>query len=169
LRAAADEAGVLVELRRLDMRDLDYDGVFDAAINLFAAFGYFQEEVENERVVQRIAAALRPGGAFLIETINPVAIARVFRERDWHEFDDGSLLVERRSYDHLSGRIRGTWAFIDPDGSRSVNEHSVRAYAPTELITLLGRTGLEVERAWGSFDRTELGDGTRTILLARMP
>lgn len=166
-RAAADKAGTVVELRRLDMRDLDYDGVFDVVINLFAAFGYFQEEVEDERVVQRIAAALRPGGAFLIETINPVAISRVFRERDWHEFDDGSLLLERRSYDHLSGRIRGTWTFMGPDGSRSVNEHSVRAYAPSELVTLLRRAGLAVERAWGSFDRTELGDGTRTILLAR--
>jgi hypothetical protein len=34
---------------------------------------------------------------------------------------------------------------------------------------LLRRANLDVERASGSFDRTELGDGTRMILLARKP
>jgi hypothetical protein len=79
------------------------------------------------------------------------------------------LLLERRSYDHLSGRIHGTWTFIGPDGSRSVLEHSLRAYGPAELLIFLRRAGLDIERAWGSFDRTELGDGTRTILLACKP
>src|SRR5919201_3661 len=65
------------------------------------------------------------------------------------------------------GRIRGIWTLVRLDGSRSVREHSLRAYAPAELSTLLSRAGLDVERAWGSFDRTPLGDGTRTILLAR--
>ena len=166
-RAAADQAEVVVEFRQLDMRELDYDGVFDGVINLFTAFGYFPEDLDNERVVQRIATALRPGGRFVIDTINPIALARVFRERDWHAFDDGSVLLEQRAHDQLTGRIRGTWTVVGSDGSRSVLEHSVRAYAPAELRILLDHAGLEVERAWGSFDRTELGDGTRTILLAR--
>jgi SAM-dependent methyltransferase len=166
-RTAAGEAGVGVELRRLDMRELDYDGVFDAVVNLFSAFGYFSKDVDNERVVQRVATALRPGGRFIIDTINPIGLARVFRERDWHELDDGSVLLEQRRYDQLSGRIRGTWTVVGGDGSRSVLEHSVRAYTPAELSTLLERAGLDVERAWGSWDRSELGDGTRTILLAR--
>jgi hypothetical protein len=97
-----------------------------------------------------------------------IALARLFRERDRQEFADGSLLLEQRSHDRLAGRIRGTWTFIGPDGC-SVLRHSLRAYAPAELHTLLPRVNLDVERAWGSFDRTELGDGTRTILLARKP
>jgi 2-polyprenyl-3-methyl-5-hydroxy-6-metoxy-1,4-benzoquinol methylase len=74
--AAAENAGVVIELRRLDMREIDYDGVFDAVINLFTAFGYLQEEAENERVVQRIAAALRRGGAFLREDPGNVDLHR---------------------------------------------------------------------------------------------
>ena len=166
-RAAAVDAGVEVEFRRLDMRELDYDGVFDAAINMFTAFGYFREDIENERVVQRIASALRPGGRFVIDTIDPVALACVFREREWPELEDGSLLLEQRRHDQLSGRISGTWTVVRRDGSRSVSQHSLRAYAPAELSTLLTHAGPDVEHAWGSFDRTALGDGTRTILLAR--
>lgn len=166
-RAAAEQAGVDVEFRRLNMRELDYDGVFVAAVNLFSAFGYFADDVDNERVIQRIATALRPAGRFIIDTINPVALARVFRERDWHALDDGSVLLEERSHDQLSGRISGTWTVVRIDGSRSVARHSIRAYVPAELSGLMQRAGLAVERAWGSFDRTELGDGTRTILLAQ--
>ena len=165
-RAAADEAGVHIEFRRLDMRDLDYDGAFDAAINVFTSFGYFEADAENELVLQRIAAALRAGGPFLIDILNPIALARVFREREWRQFDDGSLLVEHRWQDPLQGRGGGTWTFILADGSRSVLEHSARLYAPWELRSLLECAGLDVRRAWGSFDATELGDGTRTILLA---
>jgi SAM-dependent methyltransferase len=166
-RTAADEAGVRVELRRLDMRELDYDGVFDAALNLFSAFGYFQEAIDDERVLQRIATALRPGGRFVIDTPNPIALAHSFRERAWHELDDDSVLLEQLRHDQLSGRIRGTWTVVRGDGSRSTLEHSARVYAPAELSGLLHRAGLDVERAWGSWDRTELGDGRRTILLAR--
>jgi SAM-dependent methyltransferase len=168
-RAAAAEAGIEVEFRRLDMRELDYDGVFDAAINVFTSFGYFEEDNENERVLHGIARALRPGGRFLIDTINPITLARVFQEHDWKEFDDGSVMTKHRWQDQLSGRGGGTWTFIHPDGSRSVLEHSVRFYAPWELRILLERSGLTVERAWGSSGGTELGDGTRTILLAQKP
>ena len=166
-RAAAADAGVDVELRHLDMRALDYDRTFDAAINLFTAFGYFDDDAANELVVHGIADALRPGGRFLIDTINPIALAPVFRERDWREFDDGSILVERRWRDQLRGRGGGTWSFVRGSGSRSTLEHSIRMYAPWELRSLLEAAGFEVDGAWGSFEATELGEGTRTILRAR--
>jgi 2-polyprenyl-3-methyl-5-hydroxy-6-metoxy-1,4-benzoquinol methylase len=166
-RAAAAEAGIEAEFRRLDMRELDYDGLFDGAINVFTSFGYFEQDEENERVLHRIVRALRPGGRFVIDTINPIALARVFRERDWKEFDDGSVMTEHRWQNQLTGRGGATWTFIHRDGSRSVLDHSVRFYAPWELRILLERAGLEVERAWGSSEGTELGDGTRTILVAQ--
>jgi SAM-dependent methyltransferase len=165
--AAAQAAGVEVELRCLDMRELDYDGVFDGAINVFTSFGYFEEDDENERVLHGISRALRPGGRFLIDTINPIALARVFQEHDWKEFEDGSVMTEHRWQNQLAGRGGATWTFIHPDGSRSVLEHSVRFYAPWELRALVERAGLTVERAWGSSGGTDLGDGTRTILVAR--
>jgi hypothetical protein len=48
-----------------------YDGVFDAVINLFSLF----------------------------DTINPISLARVFRERDWHELGDGTraILLARKA------------------------------------------------------------------------
>jgi hypothetical protein len=68
--------------------------------------------------------------------------------------------VDPRWYD---GFFEAEWL----DGSRSALESSIRACAPARLRTVLRRAGLDVERVWGSFDRTDLGDGGRTVLLAR--
>lgn len=70
-RQAADE-GLDLSFVQGDMRELPWKGEFDAAINLFTAFGYFPDEAENEQAAASIAGALRPGGRFLIDTINPI-------------------------------------------------------------------------------------------------
>ena len=71
-RAAADAAGVIVEWHRADMRDIpaEWAGRFDYIINIFTAFGYFEDEAENQRVLAGVARALKPDGRFLIESMN---------------------------------------------------------------------------------------------------
>ena len=83
-----------------DARELDFDGGFDGAINLFTSvLGYFDEEAENRRVVEAVARALRPGGSFLVDTINLLSLARGFQELHWEEFTSGTLMVEHRAFD----------------------------------------------------------------------
>src|SRR5204862_5410129 len=118
----------------------------------------------DERVLAAVARALVHGGMFLIDTINPVALAPRFVPVDWRELDDGTVFLERRSYDHFTGRSEATWTFVRPDGSRSELRHSLRAYTPAELVAMLERAGLEVDGSWGSWEGDELGAGSRVIL-----
>lgn len=166
-RQAADDAGVGIEFIRRDMRQLDAEQAFDAVINVWTSFGYFEREEDHGLVLERVARALVPGGRFLIDTINPVTLARRFQERDWREFDDGTIMLEQRSYDDLTGRTAGTWTFVRTDGSRTELRHVVRAYTAAELVALLEHAGLHLEGAWGGFHGGVLGEGPRTILLAR--
>jgi SAM-dependent methyltransferase len=163
----AEAAGVAVDFVRRDMRDLDAVEAFDAVVNVFTSFGYFPTQEEDERVLGAVARALAPGGRFLIDMVNTIAIAKRFIEFDWHELEDGTLWLERRRYDQLTGRYEATWTFVRPDGSRSELRNSLRGYTPAELVAMLARAGLEVDRAWGSWDGGELGDGSRSILRAR--
>ncbi|HSB39718.1 MAG TPA: class I SAM-dependent methyltransferase [Gaiellaceae bacterium] len=166
-RLQAEDAGIELELIRRDMRELDAVETYDVVLNLFSSFGYFHEQADDELVVAAVARALVPGGAFFLDTINPVALAAAFVARDWREFDDGTVLVEERSYDHLRGRDEATWTFVGPDGGRSELRHSLRAYTAPELVAMLDRAGLEVDGAWGSWEGAELGEGHRTLLRAR--
>ena len=52
------------------MREMEYQTQFDAVINMFAAFGYFTD-AENTEILNRVAAALRPGGLFPAGFVQP--------------------------------------------------------------------------------------------------
>ena len=163
-RADADAAGVEIDFVRRDMRELDAEGEFDAVVNVFTSFGYFPTQAEDERVLANVARALVPDGRFLLEMVNTIAIAKQFVEADWDELEDGTLWLQHRRYDQLTGRHEATWTFVRPDGSRSELRHSLRGYTPAELVAMLERAGLEVDGSWGSWEGDELGAGSRVIL-----
>ena len=167
-RAAAADEGLDVEWVHADMREIRQGAGFDAVVNVFTAFGYFEDDEENQRVLDGVAAALRPGGRFLIDVINVLSLARRYNERLWDDLGEGAVQLAEHAFDFLRGRNTARWTFIRPDGTRSELVHSVRTYAPNELAAMLERAGLDVESAWGGFDGSELSfDGRRLILLAR--
>src|SRR5207237_6807952 len=58
-----------------DMRELPFeDASFDAAINLFTAFGYFDDEAADQRVLHEVARVLRSGASFLLDTVHPAGL-----------------------------------------------------------------------------------------------
>lgn len=166
-RVAAEEEAVEVELIQADMRAVPA-GPFDAVVNVFTAFGYFQEEQENQRVLDGVASALRPGGRFLIDTLNLLGLTARYQERRWDELAHGVVNLQEHRYDVLRGRNEAMWTFLHPDGRRGELLHSLRTYAPHELARMIEAAGLTVDGAWGGFDGSELTmQSWRLILRAR--
>jgi 2-polyprenyl-3-methyl-5-hydroxy-6-metoxy-1,4-benzoquinol methylase len=165
-RRAAEDEGLDVEFVRLDARELPFEAEFDAAVNLFTSvIGYFDDETEDLRVIERVAVALRPGGSFLIDTINLLALPRAFAERGWEESESGTIMLELRDFDFRTARSGVTWTFLRGDGVRREIRTSQRIYAPHELIAMLERAGFDVVACWGGFDGGDLSfDGWRLIL-----
>ncbi len=167
-RETAAREGLEVDFIESDMREIPFEAEFDAVINIFTAFGYFDEESENQRVLDAVARALKPGGAFLIDTINAPALFRRYQERRWEPLEDGTLFLQEHRYQFLTGRNEATWTFIRPDGTLSDLSHSVRLYSPHELARMLEQAGLPVEQTWGNFEGAELSLETfRLIVRAR--
>jgi len=164
-KAAAKRAGVEVEWLHSDMRSIPgRGGRFDAVVNMFTSFGYFDSEDEDERVLAGVARALKPGGRFLIDTMNRDWLMGVFRESDATELPDGGLIVSRRTFDVRTGRIANTWTHIAPDGAQREHSFSHRLYAYTELAAMLERAGLAITRTWGGFDGSELTRHSRRVI-----
>ena len=169
-REAADAAGVAVEWHRADMRDIpaQWAGRFDYIINIFTAFGYFEAEAENQRVLAGVARALKPGGRFLIESINRDGVMGGFRERGWREAD-GLLVCTEVSFDPISG-MASTVDQWDEDGERQSLHHSVRLYTPTELAAMLRAAGLEpVATDGGLTDKELTHESRRVAIVAEKP
>lgn len=81
-KAKADvaKAGVKVEFVRGDMKQLPFEGEFDVVLMLFTAFGYFDNE-NNQKTLEQISKALKPGGRFLIDVISGEAVIKRFTEK----------------------------------------------------------------------------------------
>lgn len=164
----AAELGVEVDWREADMRDTGLPGASrDAVINIFSAFGYFDDE-GNQRVLDEVARVLRPGGHFLIDLINRDSLMRRFEPRSWTRRHDGSVLLQRREFDTASGTVATHWEVIGANGERTARSFTVRVYTPQELAPRMALAGLEVEDAWGGLDGSELTmDSHRLVVLAR--
>lgn len=117
-----------IELVQGDMRSLDYDAEFDAAYNYFTSWGYYSDD-ENFDVLRRVQRALKPGGRFLLETISRDAVMRGFKPEGYHEYEDGSVVLEKRWLDFSTGRMHNRRTKIHPDGRREVAEFD--HYLPT--------------------------------------
>jgi SAM-dependent methyltransferase len=166
-RRRARRAGSSVRWLKRDMRRIAFHEEFDAVTNVFTAFGYFEPDREDEEVLRRVTAALKPSGRFLIDHINREYLMRSHQAHRWRQASDGTLVVEDVSMDLLAGRSRIQWFAVTPDGSRRHGRVDFRVYTLREFVGMLERAGLCFRRVWGGFDGQEYSlDSRRMIVLA---
>jgi ubiquinone/menaquinone biosynthesis C-methylase UbiE len=139
---AAEKSGVAPRFVELDMRELQSGERFDAVICFWTSFGYFEDEADDLRVAQRVAAALAPGGRFLLELHVKETVFPRFQERRWTWFDDENpkRLLEEVSYNIVTGRVDCEWTFLEGGHARS-SKSSIRLYSYRELCELLRKAG----------------------------
>lgn len=126
--AAAAPGSPAPQFRQGDMRELDFRAEFDAAYNYFTAWGY-HSDAENFDVLARVRRALKPGGSFLLETINRDGLMRGYRQRDYQLRADGVACLEERRFELSEGRAYNRRLYLHPDGRRE--EFSFDHYLPT--------------------------------------
>ena len=52
---------------------------FDGAFNWWTSIGYSETNLDNLNMIVRVFESLRPGGRYLIETMNPQAVLAIFQ------------------------------------------------------------------------------------------
>ena len=165
---AAREAGVAIELIERDMRDVHGAGDFDAAINMFTAFGYFDDDAENFRVLEGVSRALKPGGGFCIEILSYAWLMRHWVTQGWMEGDGGLITTDLRKMDWRRGVQTTERTLIERDGSRRTISIRLRLFPSHELVEWLRRAGLETESLFGNFDGSPYNaESPRLLIVAR--
>lgn len=166
-RRKAESERLKVTFMQCDMREIEFNEEFDAVISMFTSFGYLESEVEDEKVLVKVAQALKSGGKFLIDVTNRDRLVRYFQPREWHAADEGWLVLEEREFDHLSGRLETRWICAASDGVRYERLSSIRLYTASELRVMLERVGLQGVKLFGDYDGSPYTwDSQRLILVA---
>jgi SAM-dependent methyltransferase len=152
-----------------DMRTLDYRGEFDAVVNWFTSFGYF-DAATNDSVLAGFARALRPGGRLLVDLQNPDRIARLAAPANGtfasvHE-RDGDLMVDRVRYDPADTYSHSTRYVVRAGNVRKI-EFSLEQIPAAQLTQRLQQAGFSDVRLVGCDGEPFGPQSARMIALAR--
>ena len=141
-------------LRQADMRNLPkaFENQFDAVINMFSSFGYLESEQDDQQVLHQIHKVLKPGGKLLMDLLNREWVIINNEEYDWHQHEDGRIVLEHRHLDLQTSTNHLTYTEMLPDGARrEMSELHMRLYTLTELTKMLANANLDIERVYGGF------------------
>lgn len=163
-REDARARGVEVGYATADMRELPHGGEFDAVVNWFTSFGYF-DDPGNRAVLAEVFRVLRPGGRFLLELNNYAWILRHYRDALVVE-QDGDLLVDRNHLDPLTNQQRTERTLIR-DGRVRNTRFRVRMLTFPEIRDWLLDAGFVRVRGLGEDGAALTAEHRRMIVLAQ--
>jgi SAM-dependent methyltransferase len=152
-RATASKENLNIEFVQSDMREFSRPAAFDAAINFFTAFGYFENPDDDAKVARNLLDSLKPGGRLIVDLNSKEILAGRFRERDWSRRDDGTIVLEERRLLDGWKRLENRWILIRGNERRE-STLSLRLYSGAELESLLRAVGFREVSLYGSLKAT---------------
>jgi SAM-dependent methyltransferase len=157
-RERATVAGVELDLRECDMRDLSLEAASDLVICPFRALLHLPTWADRRRVFERVASALRPGGRFAWNAF--VFDPHIAVKHDGEQRDEP--VPHRSEYAPPDNRVD----IVLADGGRI----SAWWVSRSEWEGLLDVSGLETEALYGWFDHRPFDDESREFVwVARKP
>jgi SAM-dependent methyltransferase len=165
-RARSDAAarGVSVTYIEGDMRLLPWDDErFDRVINVFTAFGYF-DDADNRRVLAEIARVLRPGGRLAMELNNRDWLIRNFQPASVVD-RAGDLMIDQRRLEPLTGRIVTERTVVRQGQIRRI-PFFVRLFTFTEMRDWLLAAGFSTVHGYGAGGAPLAMESPRMIMTA---
>ncbi|ASA23850.1 class I SAM-dependent methyltransferase [Paenibacillus donghaensis] len=167
--ARAQEGAAQVTWIRSDMRELPLDGGFDAVVNLFTSFGYFEEDEEQIKVLREIHRMLKPGGKFIIDFLNPACVIRGLVPHSVREDGDNRIDETRRIE---NGYVKKDIVLTSIQGGTPRRYHErVKLYSLDTFKQMIFAAGLQLEAVHGSYeeDAYHAEDSKRMIFTGVRP
>jgi SAM-dependent methyltransferase len=155
--------GVEVSYVHGDMRALDWSARFDRVVNWFTSFGYFPDE-QNRQVLASARRALRAGGRLLVEMPNLPWMLRHFLPESRVD-RDGNWMINRRTYDAITGRMVETRTIIRAGKARTAR-FFVRLLGFPELRDWMLAAGFAHVDGYGENGQPLTAESRRMLVLA---
>ncbi len=137
-----------------DMRNLSFEDCFDAVINLFTSFGFFDSDDENEKVLKEVNKVLKKNGLFLLDYENKFFFVfnDVFKkEKYWKKIGDNCYYLCESSYDIINEREIFKAHLIKNGKIEATTGYNIRLYSFPEIKRMLIRNGFEIKQVWGNY------------------
>ncbi|WP_010271006.1 class I SAM-dependent methyltransferase [Paenibacillus senegalensis] len=149
-----------------DMREVPLEQPFDAVVNLFTSFGYFDQETDNSKVIKEISRLLRPDGCFLMDYLNAGYVKEhlvPYSER----IEEGIRIEEKRVVEE--GFVRKTIRLEEPGKAGRTYKEQVRLYTLADFQEMFDQAGLVLDHIYGDYEAGpyEAALSPRLIMIGR--
>lgn len=161
-RLRAERASLTVGFLQGDARTPAFDAEFDACINMYTSFGYFDDETDDRKMAEAARQALVEGGQFLVNVLSKDTLRTWFQPQNWLRMGNRILLGENRIIGD-DGSIENRWTLIDGAAEQTL-KFTVRLYSEAEMEALLLAAGFSSVRCYGSLNGEPVGAETRRLV-----
>ncbi len=149
----AKKEGVKIEFIKSDMRELPFKEKFDAVINMFTSFGFFDDK-QNMLVLKNAADALKPSGKFLLDVENKYyfILNNCLKNRyEWKISEDKIALISN-NYDVENEReIMEVNIYKNGKLDKKCG-YNIRMHTLPELIQMLNKFKMHPYKIYGNYD-----------------
>lgn len=170
LEAARESAaawGVPVDFVRADVRSFRGERSFDLALNLYTSFGYFRDAGDDLAALRSLSAALKPGGALVLEVNGKETAVRDFVRSEEFERGGWSVRTEYAVVGAWEG-LRNRW-ILSRDGESVDRSFTLRLYSGVELRRALLEAGFASVELFGGLDGSPYDQEARSLVALARP
>ena len=149
-RQQAEKDGLTINYIESDIRQADYGGPYDLAMLIYGEFNVFKP-ADADLILEKMHAALKPGGRLLLEPQDLPAIQRAKSEPPiWRSYRKGlfsdrpHLFLHENFYDGRSQTVTTRYWIVDAETAEVTRyAQTAQGYTEADLEELLHRHGFE--------------------------
>lgn len=157
-----------VQFVKENMMHLDFIEKFDAVVNLFFSFGFFDSDEKNNQVLQNFYRALKPGGKFIMHTdINvPRIVSGAYKLQETRQLKSGRQLEISETCDMENKRLEGRWCLLSADGARQeLRPYTAAIYTFEDFAAMCKAVGFRNIRGYGDWMGTPLMSDSEDMII----
>lgn len=166
-RKDAEKEKLSIQFKKIDMAKINFNQEFDAIINMFFSFGFFETDDKNQKVLEKFFKALKKGGKLLCHT--DVNVPRVLKDKyklnETRNLKSGNGLIIKEAFDPKTKRINGSWTITTKNRKETTKEYSVRVYTKNEFIEMAKKAGFTVFEAYGNWDKEPYSEESEDMII----
>jgi SAM-dependent methyltransferase len=169
-QAEAARQGLPAAFEVQDMRRLSFRDRFHGAYCYSTSFGYFPH-AENIKVLEGVTQALKPGGRFLLDTLNREWELQQIeaQPRRWEQIESNYYHLDDASFNARTSRIHSHRIVLDASTRRDY-DIDLRLYSLSEVEDLLESSGMKIISTYGGRDGSPFSVSShRMVIVSEKP
>lgn len=147
----ARQHGLAIDYRRCDMREMEFEGEFDAVLLVYGILGSLNDRDRHD-LLGRVHRALRPGGSLFVDVMTEDLMKALPFDRDWYYsprgfWRPGPHFVMQRAFEYDGGVFLHRTVVVERDADVSVYDmwdHTYTVDSIRDLLKLHGFDHLEI-------------------------